>query len=79
MCVNLTVCYAPERIILGGGAMQQAVLPTMIREQYIKLMNGYMQHVTSATVDDFIVISKMQGNSATRGALILAAKALTHD
>lgn len=77
MCVNLTTCYAPQRIILGGGAMQQPVLPALIREQYTRLMNGYMQHGADTSMDDFIVVSPMQGHAATRGALILAAKALS--
>jgi fructokinase len=76
MCVNLTNCYAPEKIILGGGVMQQPFLPGMIRHRYLDLMNGYMRNDTADTVNDFIVASPMHGNGATRGALLLAGQAL---
>lgn len=76
MCVNLTTCYAPEKIILGGGVMQQPSVLAMIRRRYLELMNGYMQHDSAGMVDDYIVASPMQGNSATRGALLMAGQAL---
>jgi fructokinase len=77
MCVNLVNCYVPEKIILGGGVMQQAFLPAMIRDRYFRLMNGYMGHVTAVPADDFIVASPMHGTSAASGALILAGLAMT--
>lgn len=76
MCMNLTNCYAPEKIILGGGVMQQPFMPAMIRDRYLELMKGYMRHVTANAFNEFIVASPMQGNGATRGALILAGQAL---
>lgn len=76
LCVNLANCYVPEKIIFGGGVMQQPFLPAMILARYLDLMQGYMQHVTAESVDDFIVASPLQGNGATRGALILAGQAL---
>jgi fructokinase len=78
LCVNLNACYSPDRIIFGGGVMQQPRLIAMIRQRYLELMNGYMQ-ASADTVESFIVASPMQGNAATRGALILAGQALAND
>ncbi|MBL0087854.1 MAG: ROK family protein [Ideonella sp.] len=75
MCVNLSNCYVPQRIILGGGAMQQPMLIPMIRQRFAELMGGYMGG-TLDRLDGYIVASPMQGQSATRGALILAGQLL---
>lgn len=77
LCMNLNACYSPDRIIFGGGVMQQPRLIAMIRQRYLEMMNGYMQ-ASADTVEDFIVASPMQGNAATRGALVLAGQALTN-
>jgi fructokinase len=75
--MNLCACYSPDRIIFGGGVLlQQPHLTPMIRERYLELMNGYLQ-ASVDTVEDFIVASPLQGNAATRGALILAGQALS--
>lgn len=76
MCMNLTNCYAPERIILGGGAMQQLMLIPMIRQRFAELMGGYMGGGAVDSLDEYIVASPMQGNSGTCGALILAGQVL---
>lgn len=76
LCVNLVNCYVPEKIIFGGGVMQQPFLPAMILERYLALMQGYMQHISAAAGADFIVASPLQGHAATRGSLLMAAEAL---
>lgn len=76
LCVNLANFYVPEKIIFGGGVMQQPFLPAMILERYLALMQGYMQHITADAGNDFIVASPLQGNAATRGALLMAGQAL---
>lgn len=76
MCMNLTTCYAPDKIILGGGVMQQPSVLTMTRHRYIELMNGYLQHDSTFPVQDYIVASPLAGNAATRGALLMAGQAL---
>ena len=76
MCVNLTHCYAPERIILGGGAMQQPQLLALIRQGFAELMCGYMGGGAVDSLAEYIVASPMRGQSGTRGALILAGLAL---
>lgn len=75
LCLNLTLCFAPQRIILGGGAMQPHGLLARIRERFKDYMNGYM--TPAIALEDFICASPMNGEAATRGALILAGRLLT--
>jgi len=75
MCVNLTLCYAPERIVLGGGVMGQAHLFPMIREKFAVLMNGYQKLPHLQDLDSYIVPTPLQGMAGELGALELARKA----
>ena len=74
MCMNLALCYAPQRIILGGGVMQPKGLLERIRSRFAEAMNGYM--CPAGALEDFICASPMNGEAAIRGALILAGRAL---
>lgn len=74
MCMNLALCYAPQRIILGGGAMQPQGLVERIRARFAEYMNGYM--CPAGPLEEFICASPMNGEAAIRGALILAGRAL---
>ena len=77
MCVNLIMTLSPEKIILGGGVMQQKFLFPMIREKTLKLMNGY---ICASAVDEglvnYIVEPGLDVNSGVMGAYILARRAL---
>lgn len=74
LCMNLTLCYAPERIVFGGGVMQAPGLLDRIRVRLAETMNGYM--APAAPLEDFVCASFMTGEAATRGALILAGQAI---
>lgn len=74
MCMNLSLSSVPQRIILGGGVMQQPGLLARIRSRYLDCMNGYM--LPPGPIDDFICASPLQGQAATRGSLILAGRLL---
>jgi len=41
-CFTLACFLSPQRIVLGGGVMQQAELFPMIREELARLANGYL-------------------------------------
>lgn len=69
LCVNLTYCYAPQKIIFGGGVMQQQQLIPAIRHKFSVLMNGYAP--VSTPIDDYISLSILQHDAATKGALVL--------
>ncbi|NBJ68168.1 MULTISPECIES: ROK family protein [Clostridia] len=40
--MNYYVILSPEKMILGGGVMKRVKLYTMIRKQFMKLLNDYM-------------------------------------
>ncbi|WP_308366223.1 MULTISPECIES: ROK family protein [unclassified Microbulbifer] len=76
MCVNLTYCHAPERIILGGGVMQNSFLFPLIRERVQQLLNGYGPAPALAHPDSYIVPPALGGESGQLGALLLAQQQL---
>lgn len=73
MCMNLSLFYSPEMIILGGGVMDQQHLFPNVRQRYEKLMGGYMLPQTA--LEDFIVPPGQPGHSGEIGALVLAEQA----
>jgi len=75
MCVNLTLCYSPGKIVLGGGVMGQAHLFPMIREKFTVLMNGYQKLPHLQDLDSYIVPTQLEGMAGELGALELARKA----
>lgn len=74
--VNLTVALSPQRILLGGGVMQQPQLFTMLRREFSQLLNGYLQHPELlGQLDDFIQPPQLGGQAGILGALVLAEQA----
>ena len=73
MCHNAIMSFSPERIILGGGVMQQSFLFTLIREKTLRLLGGY---VVSPEVEDrlinYIVKPGLGVHSGVMGAWLLA-------
>ena len=78
MCVNLIMTLSPERIILGGGVMQQMHLFPHIREKTLALLGGYVDsdRLTPEGIDGYIVPPALGINSGVAGALLLGARAL---
>ena len=76
MCMNAICAFSPERIILGGGVMQQKHLFPLIRRRTQELLNGYVQ--ASAVLEDIdthIVEPGLGTKSGATGALLLARQA----
>lgn len=68
-CVNYTLSFSPEKIILGGGVMKQKQLFPLIRKHYQHLLNNY---VSVGDLDEFIVPCQLQDQSGIIGGLALA-------
>lgn len=71
------VCtLSPQRIILGGGVMQQPHLFDLIREELQRLLNGYIQtgEVTRG-LDRFVIPPRLGSRAGVLGALVLAEQA----
>lgn len=72
MVQNLVACFAPEKIILGGGVMEQPVLLPKIWEKFQSLSAGYWQ------CDSDLLVSPAMGNQAgIVGALVMARDAVS--
>jgi fructokinase len=72
MCVNITLCYGPERIVFGGGVLAQRQLLPMIRQEFVRQINGYCHEQIIQTVDSYIQRSGLGGNAGQIGSLLLA-------
>ena len=76
MCMNAVCAFSPEKIILGGGVMQQKHLFPLIREKALSLLNGYVQAEEILNdIDSYIVEPGLGTKSGATGALLLARQA----
>ena len=76
LCASAMLSFSPERIILGGGVMQQTFLLPRIREKTLKLLNGYISHpVIADGLRDYIVTPGLGTRSGITGAYLLAREA----
>ena len=77
MCMNAVCAFSPEKIILGGGVMQQKHLFPLIREKTLRLLNGYIRaDAILDHIDTYIVEPGLGTKSGAIGALLLAREAL---
>lgn len=67
---------SPQRIILGGGVMQQVHLFPKIRLRVQEILNGYVQAPQILReIDQFIIAPGLAGSAGVLGAIALAEKA----
>ena len=67
---------SPQRIILGGGVMQQPALLPLIRRRVPELLNGYVQSPAILSgMDDYLVPPALGGRAGVLGAIALAMQA----
>ena len=67
--LNYTLVLSPEKIIIGGGVMQQSHLLAMIKKSFIEQMNDY---VNIRDIDNYIVLPQLKNDAAIIGGLIMA-------
>ena len=68
---------SPERIILGGGVMEQSHLFPIIREKTLAELNGYVQSVQILErINEYIVPVALEGKAGILGAFVLAERAM---
>jgi fructokinase len=71
--VSCIYVLSPERIILGGGIMQQAQLFPLIRAQVQQQLNGYLKYpAVQEAIDSYIVPPGLGGAAGVLGAIALA-------
>lgn len=70
---NLVCVASPQRIILGGGVMQQEQLFPMVRLKLRQLLNGYVQSpLITELSPEYIVPPKLGQRAGVLGAIALA-------
>ena len=76
MCMNAICAFSPEKIILGGGVMQQKHLFPLIHEKTLALLNDYVQATAILEhIETYIVEPGLGTKSGATGALLLARQA----
>lgn len=69
----IIVVLCPQKVILGGGVMQQKHLLPMVREKTLAYLNGYLQIPTLLEqIDSYIVPPGLGNNAGVLGAIALA-------
>jgi fructokinase len=73
---NWVCTLSPQRIVLGGGVMEQAHLFPLIRKELARILNGYIQapEITERR-EDFVVAARLASRAGVLGALVLAEQA----
>ena len=70
---NLICVYSPQRIIMGGGVMEQKQIFPMLREKVLALLNGYVQSPNILEqIDSYIVPPGLGNKAGILGAIALA-------
>ncbi|HQY92360.1 MAG: ROK family protein [Caldilinea sp.] len=73
---NIIVTLSPQRIIMGGGVMDQQQIFPMVRKEVQKLLNGYVQKAEiQQQIDDYIVPPGLGNHAGVLGAIALAMDA----
>jgi len=74
--VNLVITLSPQRIILGGGVMEQDHLFPLVRRKVKKILNGYISAKEILDeIEGFIVPPKLGSQAGVLGAIALAEQA----
>jgi fructokinase len=71
LCHNLMVSFSPQKIVLGGGVMQQPFLLPVVQKYTLKSLADYVQFPTGTDITDIIVRPGLQDKSGLFGALAL--------
>jgi fructokinase len=76
--VNLILSLSPERIILGGGVMQQPQLFPLIREKVRTKLAGYVASpAISEEIENYIIPPGLGNRAGVLGAIALAEMSIT--
>lgn len=76
--VNYICTFSPQRLILGGGVMEQQQLFPLIHRQVQKLLNEYVQApAVIDQIDEYIVPPGLGNRAGVLGAIALAQDQVT--
>jgi fructokinase len=73
--INLVCTFSPERIIVGGGVMDQPQLFPLVRAEVQQILNGYVQAPEILDqIDRYIVPPALGNRAGILGGIALAAQ-----
>jgi fructokinase len=73
--VNFICTLSPERIVVGGGVMEQEHLFPLVRAEVGRLLNGYVRAPEILErIDEYVVPPGLGGRAGVLGALALARR-----
>ncbi len=79
LCANLVLMLSPQRIVLGGGVMNQSQLYAPIRERLVAWLGGYIDRAPfGEEIDAYVVAPGLGARAGVMGALALAIDAAAH-
>jgi fructokinase len=74
---SLVCVLSPQRIIMGGGVMNQTGLIAKVREKTVTYLNDYIQHpAITEHIDEYVVPPALGGRAGVLGAIALGLQAL---
>ncbi|EHB56561.1 MULTISPECIES: ROK family protein [Paenibacillus] len=74
---GIILTHSPEKIILGGGVMQQAHLFPLVRSEVQRILNGYVQaDEIMNRIEEYIIPPGLGSQAGLYGALALGLKAI---
>jgi fructokinase len=70
LCLALSCIVSPHVIVLGGGVLKRTCLFPKTREQFLKLMNGYLRvdRMSAKNIHTFIVPSRFDASGSKTSA-----------
>ena len=74
---NVIYTFSPQKIVIGGGVVQQAHMLPLIQQKVQKILGGYVQSAQiTQHIDQYIVLPGLGNRSGVLGAIALAELAL---
>lgn len=74
LCLNVTLLLSPEIIVLGGGIMNRKILYSIINEEFIRMLAGYVDHplLSKNQIEHYIVPPSLGSDVGVKGAMALS-------
>ena len=74
LCLSITLLLSPEKIVIGGGIMNRAVIYRFIREEFVRMLAGYVDHplLRQNGIEGYIVPPKLGADVGVIGAMALS-------
>jgi fructokinase len=73
--VNIICVLSPQRVVMGGGVMEQPGIFPLLRQEVQELLNGYLQvPAILEQIDEYIVPPGLGNRAGVLGAIALAQR-----